>query len=424
MDYMQELFTFLQMDTTSAKSKGREAASFLADLMKEAGVGVEIVEGSVNPFVIGEIDVKADKTLLIYNHYDVQPVEPLNKWDTDPFEPTIKEGRIYARGVADDKGALLARLQGIRELIKENRLRVNLKFLYEGEEEIGSPNIKGFLTKYKERLKANYVLWEGAGRGVNGAPQVILGVKGLLYVEITSRTPKDLHSMYAPIARNPAWEIVRLLSGLRDERGRVKLSGFYDKVIRLSEKEREFAKFLSRDEMERALGQKVGEDFALRLVEEPTCNIDGIEAGYTGPGSKTVIPSQAFVKIDFRLVPEQRPEELLESLRNYLRDFDVELKVYGMEEPHRTPFNTEIARAVRDSAKEVYGVEPLVIPNSPGTGPMASVSKILGTNQIADGVGPDRPDSNIHSFNENVVVEDYLLTIRHMKALLRLLSSH
>jgi len=192
----------------------------------------------------------------------------------------------------------------------------------------------------------------------------------------------------------------------------------------LSEKEREFAKFLSRDEMERALGQKVGEDFALRLVEEPTCNIDGIEAGYTGPGSKTVIPSQAFVKIDFRLVPEQRPEELLESLRNYLRDFDVELKVYGMEEPHRTPFNTEIARAVRDSAKEVYGVEPLVIPNSPGTGPMASVSKILGTNQIADGVGPDKPDSNIHSFNENVVVEDYLLTIRHMKALLRLLSSH
>jgi acetylornithine deacetylase/succinyl-diaminopimelate desuccinylase-like protein len=418
VDYLKDLFEFLKIDTTSAKGKGEEGARFLVDYMKENGIEAELIRHkSKNPYVYGEINVGSSKTLLIYNHYDVQPVEPLDKWNTDPFNPVIRDNKIYARGVGDDKGSLLARLQAIIDLMKENKLKINIKLLYEGEEEIGSPNMEDFLKDYHEKFKADYILWEGSGRAPNNAPQIVLGVKGLLYVELRKKTPKDLHSMYAPIAENPAWDLVYALRSLRDESGRVLIPHFYDKVKKLTEEEKQY---LNIDEqyLEQAIEQKVQKGGMARLVEEPTCNIAGIYGGYTGEGSKTVIPSYSFVKIDFRLVPDQDPEEVLKLLKEYLAPYGVEIVKYGSVRPYRTSINSEIARALINSAKRVYNVEPVVLPNSPGTGPMEMISRHLNIKQIADGVGVDNYGSNIHSFNENIFVDDYKLGMMWMKELL------
>lgn len=420
MDYLEELKEFLRIDTTSAKGRGVEGAKWLRDKIKELGAEAKLIGGyGNNPYVIADIDVGAKNTITIYNHYDIQPVEPLDKWHTDPFEPVIKGDRIYSRGVADDKGALMARLQGIRDLMREGKLKVNLRLFYEGEEEIGSPHMESFLKDHAEEVSSRFVLWEGAGRTSTGEPTIVLGVKGLLYVELVARTEKDLHSMYAPIVRNPAWEIVKVLNRLRDEEGRVKLPGFYDKVRRLDQRQRSEVMKANKEEMEKALGQSLKDGFQVSLFEEPTCNIAGINAGYTGEGSKTVIPSLAFVKLDFRLVPDQTPQDVLKSLEEFLKGSKIEIKVYGMVDPYRTSPENVVVKAIANSAERVYGTKPVILPNSPGTGPMALVARYLKVEGIADGIAPDRPDSNIHSFNESVKVEDYYLAINHMKEFLR-----
>ncbi|ABP95641.1 MULTISPECIES: M20/M25/M40 family metallo-hydrolase [Metallosphaera] len=416
MNSIQDLIEFARIDTTSAKGKGEEGAKFIRDYMQEHGIEARIIRHrSKNPYVYGEINVGATKTLLIYNHYDVQPAEPLDKWNSDPFDPVIKDGKLVGRGVGDDKGSLMARLQALIEMGKPP---MNIKFIYEGEEEIGSPNIDLFLAEHRELLASDYVLWEGAGRGSSGAPTIVLGVKGLLYVEISVRTQKDLHSMYAPVAKNPAWELVYLLSSLKSG-GRVNLPGFYDKVKWLTEEERRYLKGNKRS-MEDALGQELPDDFQRRLVEEPTCNIAGLYSGYTGEGSKTVIPSYAMAKLDFRLVPDQDPDEILKILQDHLKGVDI--KVWGKVRPYRTSINSKIAKSLMDSAKKVYGVDPEVIPNSYGTGPMESFARILQNNQIADGVGVEHPGSNIHSFNENIYVDDYMKAKEWMKSFVRHLA--
>ncbi|MEM0071509.1 MAG: M20/M25/M40 family metallo-hydrolase [Metallosphaera sp.] len=417
MNQLEDLLEFVRIDTTSAKGKGEEGAKFIKDYMERHGIEARLIRHqSKNPYVYGEINVKAKRTLLVYNHYDVQPVEPLDRWESDPFTPVMKEGKIVGRGVGDDKGSLMARLQGILEMEKLPSL--NLKFIYEGEEEIGSPNIDSFLRDYKDLLKADYVLWEGAGKGSSGAPEIVLGVKGLLYVEISTRTAKDLHSMYAPVAKNPAWKLVEVLLSLKRD-GKVAVPGFYDKVKWLTKEEVSFLKG-DKKSMEEAISQEVPEDFQRRLVEEPTCNIAGLYSGYTGEGSKTVIPSYAMAKLDFRLVPEQDPDEILNSLKSYLRDVDI--RVLGRVRPYRTSINSEVARCLIDSAKEVYGMDPEVLPNSYGTGPMESFARILENNQIADGIGVDYPGSNIHSFNENIFVQDYLKAKEWMRSFVKRLA--
>lgn len=420
MSSLEDFLEFVRIDTTSAHGKGEEGARFIRDYMEDNGIQARLIrDASKNPYVYGEIDVGADSTLLVYNHYDVQPAEPLERWNTDPFKPVEREGKIFGRGVGDDKGSLMARLQAVIEMGKPP---VNLKFIYEGEEEIGSPNIDSFLRNYRDLLKADYVLWEGAGRGSSGAPQIVLGVKGLLYVELTVKTEKDLHSMYAPVARNPAWELVRILNSLKGEDGRVRIPGFYDDVKWLSQEEMQYLKG-DKKHMETALGQSLTEDFQRRLVEQPTCNIAGLYSGYTGEGSKTVIPSLAFAKLDFRLVPEQDPEKISRALEEFLKGKDVQIKVWGKVRPYRTSIKSVIAQSLIASATEVYGVQPEVLPNSYGTGPMESFARVLGNNQIADGVGVEHPGSNIHSFNENIFLEDYFRAKEWMKSFLRQLQS-
>lgn len=423
MEYLDDLYEFLKIDTTSAKGKGEEGAKFLVDYMKSHGIDARLLrDKSRNPYVYGEIYVGAKKTLLIYNHYDVQPVEPLDKWNTDPFMPVEKDGKIYARGVGDDKGTLMARLQKIISLMKEKKLKINIKFIYEGEEEIGSPNIISFLNNYGNLLKSDYILWEGSGRGSDGSPEIVLGVKGLLYVELRARTEKDLHSMYAPIVQNPVWKLVYFLNSLRSQDGKVNIEGFYDNVKWLTSDELKYLKG-DKSQMEQALGQQImNDDFMKKLVEEPTCNVAGIYGGYTGEGSKTVIPSYGFIKIDFRLVPEQDPEIILKKLQELASKHGIEIVVYGKVKPYRTSIKSEISKALIESAKEVYNVDPMVLPNSPGTGPMESFAHILNNNQIADGIGVEYAGSNIHSFNENIFKDDYFKAMSWLELFLHRIS--
>ncbi|AWR97393.1 M20/M25/M40 family metallo-hydrolase [Acidianus sulfidivorans JP7] len=423
MDYLADLFEFLKIDTTSAKGKGEEGAKYLVDYMESNGINARLIrDKSKNPYVYGEIDVGAKTTLLIYNHYDVQPVEPIDKWNSDPFNPIEKDGKIYARGVGDDKGTLMARLQKIISLYKEQKLKINIKFIYEGEEEIGSPNIVSFLTKYRDLLKSDYILWEGSGRDSEGYPEIVLGVKGLLYVELRASTEKDLHSMYAPIVQNPVWKLVYFLNNLRDHNGKVKIKGFYDDVKWLTEEEVKYLK-ANKKEMEKALGQKINDDnFMRKLIEEPTCNIAGIFGGYTGEGSKTVIPSYSFVKIDFRLVPNQDPDKILSELQNMASSEGIQVIVYGKVKPYRTSISSKISKALIESAKETYNVDPVILPNSPGTGPMESFASILNNNQIADGIGVDNASSNIHSFNENIFKDDYFKAMAWLQSFLEKIS--
>lgn len=420
MDYIGDLYEFLRIDTTSAKGKGEEGAKFLKDYMESHGIDVRLLRDKAkNPYVYGEINVGAKSTLLIYNHYDVQPAEPLDKWITDPFNPIEKDGKIYARGVADDKGTLMARLQKIISLMKEKKLKINVKFIYEGEEEIGSPNIDSFLNNYGYLLKSNYILWEGSGRGSDGSPQIVLGAKGILYVELRAKTEKDLHSSYAPIVENPIWKLVYFLNSLRSKDGKINIEGFYDNIKWLTSDE---LKYLRGDkkEMEKALGQEIKyEGFMKKLIEEPTCNIAGIYGGYTGEGSKTIVPSYAFVKIDFRLVPNQDPDVILQKLQTLASKQGIEVVVYGKVKPYRTSINSEISKALIESAKEVYKVDPIVLPNAAGTGPMESFARILNNNQIADGIGVGHVGSNAHSFNENIYKDDYFKAMNWLEAFLQ-----
>jgi len=415
---------FLQKPSVSASGEGiRDTAEYLKRLLSSLGVKASIEETGGHPVVLGEYSIGANQTLLVYNHYDVQPVDPLDEWVHPPFSATVSGGKVFARGASDNKGTLIARLYGFKKLVAEGKLSVNLKFIYEGEEEIGSPNLEGYIQKNVHRLGADAVIMEGGGLDAKGRPQVILGVKGLVYVELNCNTGvRDLHSSNAPIVYNPAWELVKLLRSLVDDEGRVRIDGFYDDVKPLTDDEAELLRSYDTtpEETIKALGVKrlkypSTEKLRVALFTEPTCNIDGFSSGYTGPKSKTIVPAKAMAKLDFRLVPNQNPHKIFELLQTHIRKngFDVDCRLLGAETPVRTPVRTRVVSAMRESAKKVYGVEPVVLPNSAGTQPMGVFTNILGINECVSAIGVGSASSNAHAPNENVEIENFYKAIQH-----------
>src|ERR671914_894860 len=317
-ELLGELNEFLRMPSISAREddKGdfRNCAQWLAGKLEEAGAQASIMETEGHPVVYAEVG-SGGATLLSYGHYDVQPPEPLELWESDPFEPTVRSGSLYARGVADDKGDVLARIQALRLYIEEHGpLPFKLKFLIEGEEEVGSPNLAPFVRANAELLSADACLWEAAWKDEAGRPVIFCGTKGMAYVELRTRGPShDLHSMYGGIAPNPAWRLVQALRTIKDEKGDITLDGLDDLAEDPSDKDLEAisripfdAEALKNswgvDALDRDLS---GEEALKELLLRPTANIAGIMSGYTGPGSKTIVPSEAFVKMDFRLVASQ-----------------------------------------------------------------------------------------------------------------------
>ena len=371
----------------------------------------------------GKLD-PSKPTLLFYTHYDVQPPEPLELWDSEPFQPTRKGKRLYGRGMSDDKGNIAARLAAIRAFMEvRGGLPCNLKFFVEGEEEIGSPNLPAMIAKRGNEFKADACIWEGGGRNLSGDPFMYLGLKGVLTVKFNvKKLTGDAHSSYGTILPSAPWRLVHALATLRDATGRVLIPGFYDKVrgatsaeeeavTKLPDETEEWKQTFGTDDL---LGGLEGLPLRRRHLFEPTATINGFISGYNGPGMKTVLPAEAGARMDFRLVPDQRPEDIFRKLRAHLdkQGFeDVETELMAGVNPARTAIDSPWVRLVAGTAEEIYGRKPVIAPTMAGTGPMYDFGVTLGMPIATSGV--DHPSHKIHAPNENITVEDFLLGAKH-----------
>ena len=429
---LEDLKRLTAQPSVSAKKLGiLECAEMVAEELTNAGLKAEIMPTAnpAYPVVYGEAEGTSDQTLLFYNHYDVQPAEPLELWETPPFEPTERDGHIYGRGISDDKGHLMARLAAIKAIRSaKNELPARIKFLIEGAEEIGSLGLHDFLHQHHDKLKADVCIWEGGGVNWDGRPLLTLGVKGILYVELECVSAgTDSHSSYAPVVPNPAWRLAWALSTLKDRSERVQLRGFYDSIRAPLPEEVEALRLIPDEDerYRRDLGIEVfvqeasGYEFRRRLVMDPTCNISGFISGYTGPGSKTILPASARVKLDFRLVPDQPPEEVQAALRSHLDEHgfnDITITTFGMEHPARTPIGDPWVGLVAETARTVYGSEPYIQPNMAGTGPQYPVQEVLGVPVASCGI--DYPGNRIHAPNENIRRDYFRLGVLHTAELI------
>src|ERR687893_151730 len=381
-DYLlKELEEFLRMPSVSAREGDdagfRGCAEWVRAKLEEAGAEARLMETEGHPVVYAEVGGAGDgdRTLLSYGHYDVQPPEPLELWESDPFEPEIRDGILFARGVADDKGDVMARIQALRVYQEEHGpLPFRLKFLIEGEEEVGSTNLAPFVRRNKELLDADACLWEGSMKDEAGRPMIFCGTKGLLYVELRAKgASHDLHSMYGGLAPNPAWRLVQALRTIKDETGEITLDGLEELIEPPSKEDLEAIEEIPFDEatLKKSWGVKgfdrglTGKEALKEYLLRSTANIAGIQSGYTGPGSKTIVPSEAFVKMDFRLVSGQSPGPVLELLREHLkrRGFeDIEVVDLHGVEAAKTPVDSLVTQQAVETWRELGTEEAVVYP--------------------------------------------------------------
>ena len=429
-DYLEELFTFLRCKSISTRDEGvTECAQLLASIMERSGIKTQIYPTERHPIVYGECITDPSKpTMLIYGHYDVQPPEPLDEWLSDPFEPTIRDGKIFCRGVSDDKSQLYTHIKAAEAWLKvKGSLPVNIKYLFEGEEEIGSRDLLPFIESHKDLLACDVCFYSDSHYHENGSPQINLGVKGLCYIEITlQEAATDLHSMMATCIQNPAWRMVHLLSTMRDAEGRITIDGFYDDIRPLNPLEVEAIEKIPVDEqalrdsygVDRFLKGRKSDGFYYNLIFEPTCNIAGLFSGFSGSGSKTVLPKQATVKIDMRLVPDQDPEKIYAAVRRHLDTHgfaDAQLKHYGTVTPSRTPIDHPYVDVARQAVREGFEMEPIVFP---GIGGVAPDFVFTGHLKVPTIVIPyAAADQKNHAPNESMVLDGFFHGIRTSAAL-------
>ncbi|MHA1861727.1 MAG: M20/M25/M40 family metallo-hydrolase, partial [Candidatus Ranarchaeia archaeon] len=374
------------------------------------------------------------KTILFYDHYDVQPPDPVDEWDSPPFELSVRieeeKGRIYGRGVADNKGDLVSRIALIKAFLDvSGDVPVNAKFVIEGEEEIGSPRLSTFVQKYRDRLSADFGVWEFGEHLLDGRPKIFLGVKGNQYLSIRCDGPRmDVHSSKAPIIMNPAWRLIRALLTLIDEKGRIMIDKFYDKVLPVSEEELKLIDVIPFDEeyTKRQYGLKkfwrnLSGPLLLRALKtEPTCTICGLRSGFIGEqGTKTIIPSYAVAKLDIRIVPEQKPADVMSQVRQHLDKkgySDLVVTDLGGLEPAKTSFKEPFVTKVIESAKQVFKKSPVIDPISEASGPLYLFRNKLDVPFV--GIGVAHSFSGAHSPNENIIVDNFVDTIKWLGTLL------
>lgn len=427
--YFDELCTLLRQPSIAAQGVGiEETAAIVAHRLERIGAEVRVIRmPGAAPVVFGSIGSGA-RTLLIYDHYDVQPPEPLELWNSPAFEPTLRDGKLYARGVADNKGNLMLRIQAIESwLATKGELPCRINFLIEGEEEIGSINLEAFCHQHADLLQADGCLWETGGVNTLEQPTIMCGAKGICYVELVARgAAYDLHSANATMVVNPAWRLTWALATLKAPDERILIPGFYDRVRPPSEADMRAMESIPLDDDElladygiaQFLGGMRGVDRLKTHLFSPTCTICGMVSGYTGEGSKTVLPSEARAKIDFRLVPDMDPAEVVAALRKHLDDHgfsDIAILEFGHEKPGRSPTDSHIARAMAQAIRRTYGQEPVVYPTMAGTGPVAPVCTELGT-PLTSGCGTGYQGTFVHAPNENIRMDDYWTAMRCMGA--------
>jgi acetylornithine deacetylase/succinyl-diaminopimelate desuccinylase-like protein len=426
-DSLAELSRLCAQPSVSAQMLGiHECAGLVADMLRRRGFRVEIIATGGSPVVYGEADGDSAKTLLFYNHYDVQPPEPLELWTTPPFQPAIRDGKMYARGVSDDKGHIQCRLAALDALkAVRGSYPCRIKFVIEGEEETSSVHLEEFVIHNAEKLKAEACVWEFGGVNHEGRPVEHLGLRGICYVELRVKTGTlDAHSgLGGSIFPNAAWRLVWALNTLKDRDERIRIPGFYDNVKPPSAQDLELIANLPDDSQDLInryglkgflKGMTGGPALRREEVFVPTCTICGLTSGYQGPGSKTVLPAEASAKVDFRLVPDQRPQEILEKLRQHLdaEGFpDVEVNYLGGEAPGRTDLNDPFVALTVDAAREAYSSEPVVAPMVGGSGPNFVFLDTLKVPIVTAGVG--YPGSQAHAPNENMVIENFVQGVKH-----------
>jgi acetylornithine deacetylase/succinyl-diaminopimelate desuccinylase-like protein len=425
--HLDEWIDFVRIPSISAKSEHRpdmqRAAEWLAERMLEAGLQTaEVIPTQGHPVVVGEWrGAPGAPTLLVYGHYDVQPPEPLEEWVSPPFEPEIRDGRLYGRGATDDKGQAYLHLKAVEAHIAvHGRLPVNVVFIVEGEEEVGSPNLPGFLVENRERLACDAVLISDTSMFAPGLPSITIGLRGLAYMEVhVQGSNGDLHSgEYGGAVRNPANALARIIAVLHDDQGRITIPGFYDDVRELTDEQREALRVLPYDEeaARREIGSpgftggESGFSALERLWTRPTLDVNGLLSGYTGEGAKTVLPARAMAKISMRLVPDQDYHDIENKFADHVRALAPEGVTVRVEplhggppwysEPHGPVFD-----AARQALAEEFGQEP-ALTRSGGSIPIVQhFEQTLGAPVVLIGFG--LPGDNLHAPNESMLVENY-----------------
>ncbi|MGY5150315.1 MAG: M20/M25/M40 family metallo-hydrolase [Candidatus Nitrosopumilus sp. bin_68KS] len=412
---ISDLQTLIRQPSVSAKNEGIEDCAILVSkMLKKSGIPSEILrlKKGVTPLVYGEIKSKQNpsKTLMFYNHYDVQPAEPFDLWDDPPFSGKRKGNKIFGRGATDDKGELITRIKAVEACLKvTGDVPCNIKFVIEGEEETGSAHIEEYLKKYKKKFSCDGVIWEFGYVDSKNRPIIGLGMKGLLFVELSvTESNIDAHSSLAVLIKNPAWRLIESVKTLRDSDGKILIKDWYKEVTAFSKKDLQIIRNEPFDEkvfknefgIKSFLANKTGLNAKKALVGGATCNIAGFVSGYTGDGAKTVLPGNALVKIDFRLVPKMDPKKQVMRLKNHLKSkgfSDVKMKIYHGEVAARTDSSDPFVSQVKDAADKVFGKSILNVSNA-GTGPMFPFVNILNAPCIS--IGSTYMFSKIHSPNE------------------------
>jgi acetylornithine deacetylase/succinyl-diaminopimelate desuccinylase-like protein len=433
-NYLAELFELLRIPSVSADSRHkddvRRAAAFVLQKLKAAGVDhAELMETGGHPIVYGEKIVRPSApTVLVYGHYDVQPPDPLDRWTSPPFEPTVKDGKIYARGACDDKGQFYMHIKALEIMIGQNEVPCNIKFMIEGEEEVGSAHLGDFVKTNKDKLKADVILISDTSLLSLDQPSITVGLRGLSYMEVQVTGPnRDLHSgVYGGAVANPANVLCHMIASLHDENGRVTIPGFYDDVVELTTEDRavlnrapfnleNYKKELGIAEVHGEKGYTTMERTGIR----PTLDVNGIWGGYTGEGAKTVLPSTASAKISMRLVPNQQPDTITKLFtRHFLalapKSVSVKVTAHHGGEAAVTPTRSKAFLAAAAAFEEVWGKKPIPTRDGGSIPIVALFKKELGLDTVLMGFGLD--SDALHSPNEHYGIANFLIGIETIVA--------
>jgi acetylornithine deacetylase/succinyl-diaminopimelate desuccinylase-like protein len=418
--YLEELNQFLRIPSVSTdpscRRDIRRAAEFVASQLRNAGITtVELCETEGHPIVYGSVEVDPAKpTVLVYGHYDVQPVDPVDLWESGPFEPTVRDGRLYARGATDDKGQMMVHFKSIEAFkATKQELPVNLKFLIEGEEEIGSPHLDPFISDNVERLACDVVLVSDTAMFAPGIPSICSGLRGLAYMEIQLQGPKgDLHSgSFGGPVHNPANVLAEILASMKDDKGRVTIPHFYDDVVPLSDRDREEWRSLPFNQEEfkselgvRALDGEEGYSPLEQIWARPTLDVNGLLSGFTGDGAKTVLPAKAMAKVSMRLVPNQDPERIESLFKEYVESVapssvSVTIKSLHGGRPWVASLDHPALVVAADAIEKGFGKRPIFQREGGSIPIVATFSEVLKVPSVLMGFG--LPDENAHAPNEH-----------------------
>jgi acetylornithine deacetylase/succinyl-diaminopimelate desuccinylase-like protein len=432
-DSLRELSQLVAQPSVGAQNWGlKECAELVGRMLEKRGFTIQTLSTEGAPVVFAERKGQSNKTLLFYNHYDVQPPEPLELWKSRPFEPEQRDGKLYGRGVSDDKGHIVARLFALDALLdSEGELPCNIKFVIEGEEETASVHLHQFVLDHKDLLTADACVWEFGGVNEDEVPIQYLGLRGICYVELSVESlSTDVHSgLGGSIFPNAAWRLTWALNTLKGPDEKIRIPGFYDNVKPPTARDRELLaalpdpvpEYKSRYGVKEFIkGLTNGAEIKVEEIFSPTCTICGLTSGYQGAGTKTVQPARASAKVDFRLIPDQRPAEVLEKLRAHLdaEGFsDVQIDFLGGEPPARTDPDDPFIDIVVDTAQDIYGVPMQKVPMTGGSGPNYPFVHDLGLPVATAGMG--YPETRAHAPNENIRIDLYLKHAKHMVRVIR-----